>query len=109
MPTIKLLSKKKTEHKGSENKDTRQIYSSRRWRTLRNAYFMDHPICEMCLKEYEEQKIDHVNPTEEIHHIKAILKGKDKLEMDSIAYNPNNLMALCKYHHHTIHKLLHKL
>lgn len=77
--------------------DIQKIYNSRQWKLLRKAYFMEHPICELC---YQEGKI---NPTAEIHHIKPISTGTDLYQMMDIAFDPHNLMALCEVHHQEIH------
>lgn len=89
--------KKKKQVKQGRSKEASEIYNSTKWKKLRQAYFLQNPICEMCLEE------DNVSPTEEIHHIKPILKGESRLEMEELAYNPNNLIALCKFHHHQVH------
>lgn len=94
---------KKKQVKQGRSKEASEIYNTQQWKKLRAAYYMLHPLCEMCLKEEANGDRNTVNITEEIHHITPILKGKDKLEMESLAYNPNNLIALCKYHHHLIH------
>lgn len=96
MATINL-GKKKKQVKQGRSKEASEIYNSQRWKKLRAAYFMLHPICEMCEKE------DKVSPTEEIHHIKPILTGESRLKMEELAYDSNNLIALCKEHHHQVH------
>lgn len=99
MPTINKGTKKKQVKQG-RSKEASEIYNTSRWKKLRSAYLMLHPLCEMCL---EEEKI---SPTEEVHHIKPILTGESRLEMEQLAYNPSNLIALCKEHHHQIHNNL---
>lgn len=97
MPTI-FKPKKKNQPKHNKNIDISKIYNTPQWKNLRNAYFLQHPLCEKCLEEGK------TTPTEEIHHIKPISTGADLEEMKSIAYNPDNLMALCKECHHRIHQ-----
>ena len=97
MPTINKP-KKKSNVKVGRNIEASELYNTSRWKKLRNSYYMLHPLCEHCLLE------DKITPTEEIHHLKPILTGKDKLEMEELLLNPNNLVALCKFHHHLIHK-----
>lgn len=98
MATINKPKKKKDYKKVGRNIEASEIYNTSRWKKLRSAYFMLHPLCEHCLLE------EKITPTEEIHHLKPILSGVDRLEMEELAYNPNNLVALCKFHHHQIHK-----
>lgn len=96
MPTINLPKKKKHIKQG-RTKEAYDLYNTSQWKNLRRNYFILHPLCEECLKR------DIIKPTEEIHHIKPILTGKTKLEMESLAYDPNNLIALCKECHHKQH------
>ena len=88
--------KKKTIKRG-RSKEAWDLYNTSKWRKLREAHFMLHPLCERCLKEGK------TSPTEEIHHIKPILTGGDELEMEKLAYDPDNLIGLCKECHHEVH------
>lgn len=67
------------------------------WKNLRRSYLMEHPLCEMCLSE------GITTPACEVHHIRHINVGNDELEMMDIAYDSNNLMALCSSCHDKIH------
>ena len=49
---------------------------------------MLHPLCEMCFLEGK------TSSSAEIHHIKPILTDKSRLEMEQLAYDGNNLIAL---------------
>lgn len=100
MPTINKPKKKQV--KQGRSKEASEIYNTSRWKKLRQSYLMLHPLCEMCLEE------EKTSPTEEVHHIKPILTGESRLEMEQLAYNPNNLIALCKEHHHLIHNRLRR-
>ena len=100
MPTISLLKKKKI----SSNKNSKKLkyiaklYNSNKWQKLRSGYLIQHPLCEKCLEN------NRVTQACEVHHIKPISKGMTELEMMEIAYNPNNIIALCIECHHKIHK-----
>ena len=90
-------------NKITPNKQVAQnYYNTTGWKKLRNAYLMQHPLCEMCLKEGK------TSITEEIHHKIPILTGLTDSERTSLLLNANNLIALCKYHHHLIHKQMKK-
>lgn len=73
------------------------VYNTTQWRKLRQSYLMEHPLCEMCLKE------NKVRPAVEVHHITSISTAKDNLEMKDIGFNASNLMALCEECHHKTH------
>lgn len=98
MPTIKKQRNKSRYIRHDNNKVVHDIYNTNKWKQLREWYIMNNPLCEKC----QEKGI--IKSAEEIHHITPISKGKDKLEMMDFAYNPNNLIALCKECHHNIHK-----
>lgn len=63
-------------------------------------YLAEHPLCEDCELEGKTTAAD------EIHHVTEILSGETLEEMTALAYDPNNLRALCKYHHHLTHNKL---
>lgn len=58
---------------------------------------MEHPLCECCLHN------GITKPAEEVHHIIYISSGKDENEMKDIAFNKDNLIALCGDCHHHVH------
>ena len=98
MPEIYRPKRRKTNRpKTGKPKEIAKLYNSTRWVKLRNGYLMQNPLCERCLKE------DRVTAAQEVHHIKPISTGKDDVEMMGLAYDPGNLMALCKECHHLIH------
>ena len=99
MPEINKPKKKRTP-KHNKNLEAAKIRSSYKWIKLRNGYIIQHPLCEVCLGK------GIVKEAEEVHHIKPIQTGKDVLEMMDLAYDPYNLMALCKKCHDKIHNNL---
>ena len=81
----------------SKNKERRKllqhIYNSKKWKTLRNEYIEHHQCCELCGE-----------PATTVHHIKKFSSGLNKKEIEHLAYDANNLQALClschfKQHH----------
>ena len=98
MPYLKKPKKKHSYQKHDKNKDIAKIYNSSQWQKLRAAYFAEHPLCEMCLAEGK------ITPTQEIHHIKPISSGNSNSEMRALAYDYNNLEALCTECHHKVHQ-----
>ena len=80
------------------NREERQkIYQSTKWKELRLAKLMQQPLCELCLKE------DKVVLAVDVHHITSFMSTTDHLKSRSLAYNPKNLMSLCKKCHQNIH------
>ena len=74
-----------------ENNSYRLFYSSKEWRLKRDEIHRRDGICKVCEALYKFQPID------EIHHIEPLLKSFDK-RLDN-----DNLVGLCKDHHHMIH------
>ena len=101
MPTIQKTRRKRNGSRYSDPETkhaiSQKIYNGTRWRNLRRSYLMEHPLCEMCLSE------GITTPACEVHHIRHINVGNDELEMMDIAYDSNNLMALCSSCHDKIH------
>jgi 5-methylcytosine-specific restriction protein A len=68
------------------------------WHKLRNAYLMQHPLCERCLLD------NKTVAAEEVHHIKPLSTAKDEMEVQSLLLDSNNIMALCKDCHTKVHR-----
>ena len=62
-------------------------YTSQRWRRTARAYKAAHPLCERC----EAQGF--IRESVEVHHI------KDRKQYPELAYDWDNLEALCKTCH----------
>lgn len=82
-----------TRSKKSKQRLLKHIYNSKKWKELRAQYISDHPLCECCGE-----------PAVQVHHIKSFSTGKSKKEIEKLAYDPNNLMSLCKHCHISKHK-----
>lgn len=102
MPEIYKPKRKSTYRKHGRNEEIAKLYNSSKWVKLRNAYIQANPLCERCLEK------EIIKPAEEVHHIKPIGTGLDELEMMGLAYDPGNLMALCKDCHHELHQEMNK-
>ncbi len=74
--------------KYGRNPDTRRRYG-RAWKRIRDSYVKQHPFCELC---YEKGVLVQ---TEEVHHKKPLSEGG--------THDRENLIALCKSCHSTIH------
>lgn len=96
MPTINKP-KKKAKSLTLNEQIRKEVYSTSKWRKLRDAYLIDHPLCEMCLEA------NKITPTEDIHHIISFVGISDPLRRNEIAFDYNNLKALCKVCHQKVH------
>lgn len=80
-----------------------KLMNTRRWRALRAAAIRkSNGLCEQCLKE------GRVSSATEVHHIRPIESAKDPRLMESLAYDPLNLTALCRDCHRKIHERMGK-
>lgn len=94
MPTLKKSKSLTVKH---INRAERQsVYNTQEWKLLRKSYFMKQPLCELCLQN------GILKDGEDVHHIISPFKYKDKRK-HYFAYNPDNLLTLCKDCHSNIH------
>lgn len=96
----------------SKNPDYRAIITSRRWRDLRGMKMLKNAIenggfCEECVKRY---RVGGPRPRKatEVHHIVPIESASSRQEMEALAFDEANLIALCSECHHEAHLKLGK-
>lgn len=77
--------------------EANKIYNSPIWKKLRALKLVNNPICEECLEN------GIVTPTDEIHHIISFMSGSTYSAKLKLAYDYNNLKALCKECHDNKH------
>lgn len=82
---IKFANKKNWIHKN--------VYNTYRWRKLRLNYLAEHPLCECCLRKGIKKLAEHV------HHRNEISSGNSNEQMIQLAFDINNLEALCRECH----------
>lgn len=105
MPFIKKLPKrKKTNNNRKRNKSDKEklrvkLYNKSAWKKLRLGYLISHPLCEKCIDE------DKVTSATDVHHINSPFDdGLTEAERLGRLLDPNNLQALCQYHHGMTHR-----
>ena len=82
-------------------KDKAEIYNSREWKELRIAKLRSTDgLCEECMKQ------GIVTAARCVHHVVPIETARTKDEMKRLAFDVNNLRALCFTCHARIHKEL---
>lgn len=94
MPTLRKPEKRRRNN--DVDKLRRKVYMSQKWRNIRLAYLMSHPLCEVCMRN------NKTTPAEDVHHKETFT---DKKDWQRYAYDSNNLQALCKRCHGLIHTL----
>jgi 5-methylcytosine-specific restriction protein A len=75
-------------------KERQAIYNTKRWKDLRRLMVQEHPLCQDCLEN------GRLTPTEEVHHaISPFRRGLSPEEKERLAFDPDNLVCLCKECH----------
>ena len=77
-----------------------KYYSNAKWHNLRNSYYATKPCCEICAAE------GIVKSADEIHHRKKFSAGNTEQEKFELLLSWDNLISVCHYHHHLIHKMM---
>ena len=82
-----------------QQKDKAEIYNSHEWKELRIAKLRStNGLCEECMKQ------GIVTSARCVHHVVPIETARTKDEMKRLAFDVNNLRALCFACHARIHK-----
>lgn len=98
MPTINKRPKKQFTNKSQEAyRKRRKIYNTKRWQRMRDAKLMEQPLCYVCQLEGKTVLAS------QIHHLRTFTQEDDENKMNALAYDSNNLVALCYHHHYCIH------
>lgn len=104
MPYIQKLPKQqrnrnnRKRNKSDKEKLRVRLYNKAAWKKLRQGYLISHPLCEMCLEE------DKTTSASDVHHINSPFDdGLTDAERLGRLLDPNNLQALCQYHHGLLH------
>lgn len=79
-----------------------KLLNSKRWKELRRQYLQAHPLCERCEAE------GYVRSAVDLHHVVPVETGKTQQEMERLAFDVNNLRALCIPCHIATHKEMGK-
>lgn len=83
--------------RNTKNEHYHKLLKSYKWQQLRARYLAQHPVCELC------EKNNKTSLATVVHHVVPIEDAKDAGLMESLAYDWNNLMALCDACHEQIH------
>lgn len=96
MPTINRLKKK--ERTSDKSNLRKKLYADRLYQKIRKLYFMEHPLCEECLKEGKTVQ------ARDVHHKQSpFMDNLSMVERYSLLRNPNNFICLCRNCHQKAH------
>lgn len=99
MPQInrKQIKPKKVKYNNEKSILQQDHYASPAWRSLRNTYISQFPLCRVCL---EHEKI---TPAEQVHHKRFWSAGETEEEQWKLFLDWNNLESLCSSCHRKVH------
>jgi 5-methylcytosine-specific restriction protein A len=80
---------------GDKRAERQAIYNTRRWTRLRKEILMSNPICQICGNHLAEH----------VHHIDSFMNYTGQTRI-SVAYNSDNLLAVCVECHNKQHEQL---
>lgn len=80
----------------------RRLIGNMRWLRLRRAVLSAHPFCQRC----EER--GRLAAATEVHHVVPCETATNPREMESLMYDPHNLMPLCHRCHVEVHEQMGK-
>lgn len=96
MPTINRLKKK--ERTSDKSNLRKKLYSDRLYQKVRKLYFMEHPLCEECLKNGKTVQ------ARDVHHKQSPFNDNlSMVERYSLLRNPSNFISLCRDCHQKVH------
>lgn len=98
MPYLKhhTPAKKQRNYNTKSREERAEVYNTTRWRATRENYLREHPLCEMCLID------EKVEPATQVHHRDSFM-NYNGLKRVEVAFDYDNLMALCAECHAKLH------
>ena len=85
----------------TQRADKARIYNSRKWKKMRERKLEANPLCELCL-----QRDGRAVAARCVHHKTPIETARTFADMEVLAFNWDNLQALCYDCHSAVHKAL---
>lgn len=91
------------------NAEYHRLLNARKWLDLRARKMLANSIanggwCERCVENYNKRGGVKPRRAVEVHHIVPIESGLTKEAMERLAYDYDNLLAVCKECHAEIHR-----
>ena len=97
MPRInrKQIRQERTDYKHDDK--SAMYYNSNAWHSLRNAYYVKHPLCECCMSH------DRITVADHVHHKLIWLSQPTEALRWQVFLDENNLMSVCSKCHSALH------
>lgn len=78
----------------------RRMLTSLGWRKLRGEKLARNPFCEDC------KRAGVLTEASEVHHVIPVESVRNERQMEALAFDPGNLVALCPECHRERHRQL---
>ena len=82
----------------SRDRNYQHLLNSKKWKQLRRWKLEHNPLCELC--EREGKVVSAID----VHHKTPVETARSPQEMEQLAFDPNNLQALCIPCHAKVHR-----
>lgn len=93
-----MTKKNKQPRRNEKHKLYMQLLNSRRWwGDVRIEHLRKHPLCQMCERD------GIITSAVDVHHLTPV-QSVPINKMESVCYDPNNLISLCIECHRKIHR-----
>lgn len=96
MPYIKRKSDKSNKD-NTQYKKRQKVYQNPIWKKMRLAKLMENPLCFACECEGK------ITLAQDLHHLRSFSNQHNENETNALAFDSNNIVPLCKFHHWAIH------
>ena len=87
---------KKKQNIEGNRKERQKVYNTPLWKNMRLKQVQEQPLCQVC--EIEGK----ITLAEDVHHLISFV-GKNEMEKQQLAFNPDNIVSVCRKCHNEIH------
>jgi len=99
MPYIQKLPKRTKKNPTEKQLLRNKLYNNKKWKKLRLAYLMEHPLCEKCLED------GRVTTATDVHHINSPFDdGLSDIERLGRLLDVTSYQSLCSECHGKLHR-----
>ncbi len=98
MPTLNKGKGRRSRREADDlnRRDRMAIYNTARWRRMRVLQLMAQPLCQVC------EGCGRTELAVDVHHLRSFT-GFEGAARRMVAFDPDNLISLCKVCHQAVH------
>ena len=102
MPIINRKQIRPTQTTYKHDNQSAEYYNSCAWHSLRSTYYMNNPLCKICMDH------DVIRVAEHVHHKIPFLRGTNDAERWQLLLDENNLISVCAKCHSKLHSKMRR-